>query len=184
MEVVAIGVVKFVRGVGVAAFVAVSLSLVLASGALAASRPRSDGFAQQATLIASDEIGISGIGSAVALSSDGKTALIGGPGDNEEVGAARVFTRRGSAWIEQAKLMGGGEIGKANFGASVALSGDGKTALIGGLGDDERVGAAWVFKRSGATWTCVGGGCGPVALSGDARTALVGTTVFVKAAHK
>ena len=49
----------------------------------------------------------------MALSADGNTALIGGPGDNSYVGAAWVFTRSGSTWTQQgAKLTGGGETGE------------------------------------------------------------------------
>ena len=51
------------------------------------------------------------------------TALIGGPGDNEGVGAAWVFTRSGTTWTQQgAKLTGSGETGAGEFGTSVALS--------------------------------------------------------------
>src|SRR6185369_13726959 len=46
-------------------------------------------------------------GSAVALSSDGNTALIGALGDNATVGAAWVFTRSNGNWTQQgAKLVG------------------------------------------------------------------------------
>ncbi len=135
-----------------------------------------------------------------ALSSDGNTALIGGPFDNGEVGAAWVFTRSGSTWTQQGeKLVGNctsscanegtGESGTGWFGTSAALSSDGSTALIGGHGDNEYVGAAWVFTRSGSTWTQQGekltpspssySGLNPnfgdgVALSSDGSTALIG----------
>ena len=94
----------------------------------------------------------------MALSSEGTTALIGGPDDNEGVGAAWVFTRTGTTWTQQgAKLTGSGErrreLGEGEFGYSVALSAEGNTALIGGPGDNGSVGAAWVFTRSGTTWT-------------------------------
>jgi FG-GAP repeat len=102
-------------------------------------------------------------GTYVALSSDGNTALIGGTGDNNNVGAAWVFTRSGSTWTQQGpKLVGNctsscanegtGESGEGYFGF-VTLSSDGNTALIGGIGDNGNVGAAWVFTRSGSTWT-------------------------------
>jgi hypothetical protein len=130
----------------------------------------------------------------VALASDGKTALIGGPGDNSHVGAVWAFRRSGSTWTQQGeKLTGSGESGGHTFfGNSVALSGDGNTALIGGPGDNdyslESQGAAWVFTRSGATWTQQGekltqvgesdngdlGFGASVALSYDGNTALVG----------
>ncbi len=86
----------------------------------------------------------------------GEHALIGGPGDNKEVGAAWVFTRSGSTWTQQGeKLTGSGEIhegessGKGAFGFSVALSAGGEYALIGGPGDNGGVGAAWVFTALG-----------------------------------
>ncbi len=107
-----------------------------------------------------DHIGEGEFGHSVALSADGNTALIGGPGDNGGatneggVGAVWVFTRSGSTWTQQGeKLTGTGEIGKGAFGESVVLSADGDTALIGGSGDNGGAGAAWVFTRSGSTWT-------------------------------
>jgi hypothetical protein len=133
------------------------------------------------------EIGEGGFGTSVALSGDGDTALIGGPGDNGTQGAAWVFTRTGSTWTQQGeKLTGAGETGAAWFGYSVALSGDGDTALIGGWLDNGWKGAAWVFARSGSTWTqqgekLTGGGeIGEgmfgtnVTLSADGDTALIG----------
>ena len=130
------------------------------------------------------------IGMSVALSADGNTALVGAPADGtytEYKGSAFVFTRSGSTWTQQGeKLTGGGEVGGAWFGESVALSADGNTALIGGPTDDGAIGAAWVFTRSGSTWTqqgekLTGGGeVGEaffgknVALSADGNTALIG----------
>jgi hypothetical protein len=127
-------------------------------------------------------------GDRVALSANGDTALVGGPQDHHDVGAAWVFTRSGSTWTQQgAKLTGAGETtGEGYFGESVALSGDGKTALIGGPRDNNDAGSAWVFTRSGSTWTQQGakltgkeeaaqGNFGTsVALSENGSTALIG----------
>ena len=72
------------------------------------------------------ESGAGAFGVDVALSADGSTALIGAPGDNDGVGAAWVFTRSGSTWIQQGpKLTGAGEDGFGEFGSSVALSATG-----------------------------------------------------------
>jgi hypothetical protein len=91
-------------------------------------------------------------GRSVALSGDGEVALIGAPTDNHNQGAAWVFERAGSGWVERGpKLLGGGEGLEGHFGFSVALSEDGATALVGAR-DDEGRGAAWVFARSGTTW--------------------------------
>jgi PKD repeat protein len=126
-----------------------------------------------------------GYGYSVAISADGNTALVGGSGNDSGVGAAWVFTRSGSTWVQQERLTGAGESGEGDFGSSVALSADGDTALIGAPGDGH-IGAAWVFKRSGSTWTQQGPkltGAGEVgegkfgysvALSADGSTALVG----------
>jgi hypothetical protein len=131
------------------------------------------------------EVGSAWFGESVALSADGNTALIGGPTDNGQVGAAWVFTRSGATWMQQGeKLTGGGEQGEGFFGKNVALSADGNTALIGGYNDNEHRGAAWVFTRSGSMWSqqdeklTGSGNLGffgwGVALSGDGNTALIG----------
>jgi hypothetical protein len=132
------------------------------------------------------------LGAAVALSSDGDTALVGAGGDGEQ-GAAWAFTRSGSGWQRRAKLTGHGERGLGNFGESVALSANGKIALIGcpmenslGL---QRVGSAWLFSGSGSSWTRRAKLAAPgtrvedglfgvsVALSGVGTTELVGVEV-------
>jgi hypothetical protein len=129
-------------------------------------------------------------GRAVALSGDGNTALVGGPGDSEGSGAAWVFVRNGSVWSQQGNKLGGtGSVGGgASQGFSVALSADGNTAILGGPIDSAYAGAAWVFTRSGGMWTQQGqklvgtGATGAyaaqqgrsVALSADGNTAIVG----------
>src|ERR1017187_10075567 len=123
-------------------------------------------------------------GQSVALSGDGNTATVGGPFDNNVVGAIWVYTRSGGVWYQQGgKLVGTGAVGRAYQGTSVALSTDGNTAIVSGFGDNAIVGAVWVFTRSGGVWSQQGGklsGSGPldgfgnsVALSGDGNTAAV-----------
>jgi len=135
-----------------------------------------------------EEDGESHFGRSVALSADVTTALVGGPGDTGDRGAAWVFARAGTAWPQQgAKLTGGEEeSGEGRFGYSVALSAFGNTALVGARGDSGSVGAAWVFARSSTTWKqqgakLKGGGEGGegqfgygVALSADGEVALIG----------
>jgi hypothetical protein len=142
------------------------------------------------------ELGDGRFGYAVALSSAGETALIGGEADDDGIGAAWVFTRSASSWSQQGeKLTGATGVDKGFFGFSVALSSDGSTALIGGQ-DTNDIGAAWVFRRSHSRWSKgeqltrsgeVGLGAfgASVALSSGAETALVGGSVdnnFVGAA--
>ncbi len=131
-------------------------------------------------------------GNSVALSADGNTAIVGGPGDTSAsnffgVGTAWVFTRSNGTWTQQgSKLVGTGAVGNSGQGTSVALSADGNTAIVGGAGDNASVGAAWIFTRSGGIWTQQGSklvGAGAVggaeqgwsvALSSDGNTAIVG----------
>jgi IPT/TIG domain/FG-GAP repeat len=140
---------------------------------------------QQAKLEGGGEVGTGEFGRSVALSADGTTALIGGLSDDGETGAAWAFGLSGSTWTQQDELKAAGEIGRGEFGSSVALSASGDTALIGASQDDDAVGSAWVFTRSGSSWSQdarlagdeeVGEGefGTSVALSSDGDTALVG----------
>jgi hypothetical protein len=107
-------------------------------------------------LIGTGAIGLAGQGQgySVSLSADGSIAIVGGPIDNTEAGAAWVFKRSGGVWSQQgSKLVGTGAVGSfAEQGYSVSLSADGSTAIVGGPGDDTPpdnvgVGAAWVFTQ-------------------------------------
>jgi len=142
-------------------------------------------WSQQALLVGSGVNGGS-LGTTVALSADGNTAIIGVSGDSNSTGAAWVFTRSSGVWSQQGpKLVGTGAVGAAGQGGAVALSGDGNTAILGGLNDNNEVGATWVFTRSNGVWTqqakLVGTGAvgaagqgSSLALSGDGNTAIVG----------
>jgi len=132
-------------------------------------------------------------GNSVAISSDGTTAIIGGPTDNDYIGAAWVYTLSSGLWPQQGNKLGGGDAVNGRYGVeqgnSVCLSQDGNTAIIGGPADNGNVGAAWVFTRTGGVWTQQGkklvgtGGLnwvmGPqqgysVSLSADGNTAIIG----------
>lgn len=134
-------------------------------------------------------------GSAVAVSADGRTALVGAfsedhgaPPPGYNFGAAYVFVRDSGGWRQQARLVAADARSGAYFGISVALSADGETALIGARGDDEvepRAGAAYVFRRSSEEWIQEAKLLSPepvahrsfgraVALSGNGLQALVG----------
>ncbi|HKM87349.1 MAG TPA: hypothetical protein VJX48_01975, partial [Xanthobacteraceae bacterium] len=123
---------------------------------ICASQPAAAQFIQQgAKLVGTDFVGSPEQGYSVALSADGTTAIVGGPDDNADIGAAWVFTRSGGVWTQQgSKLVAGDAAGTSvEFGYSVALSADGNTAIIGGPADNGSIGAAWVFTRSGGVWT-------------------------------
>jgi uncharacterized protein (TIGR03437 family) len=142
---------------------------------------------QGAKLVGTGAAGAAWQGDHVALSGDGNTAILGGPGDNSGPGAAWIFTRSGGVWTQQGgKLLSTGIVGSAQIGSSVALSGDGNMAVIGGMNDNAYAGAAWVFTRSGGVWAqqgskLVGAGAvgtakqgASVGLAGDGNTVIVG----------
>jgi hypothetical protein len=113
-------------------------------------------FTQEAELTGSDQQGGDEFSSSLAI--DGNTAIIGAffhfdsaPGQ----GAAYIFVRNGTTWTQQQELNPSDGIEFANFGTSVALSGN--TAVVGepgyGVSPNFNQGAANVFVRSGTTWT-------------------------------
>ena len=104
-------------------------------------------------LVGSGAVGMGGFGAmqgtSVSLSADGNTAIVGGPSDNNFVGAAWVWTRSGGVWTQQGtKLVGSGVVGNSNQGISVSLSADGNTAIVGRPNDNSNIGAAWLFAAS------------------------------------
>ena len=112
---------------------------------------------QQARLTASDGGTLSRFGSAVAL--DGGTIVVGARqatvAGKELAGAAYVFDRDGTNWVEQAKLAP--EDGKAEdwFGGAVSIWRN--TIVVGAFSADvaDRLdaGAAYIFNRNGGDWT-------------------------------
>ena len=92
-----------------------------------------------------------------SVSLSGDSALIGADGDDdqgESSGSAYVFTRTGSNWTQQAKLLAPNGTAYDSFGWCISLSGD--IALIGAPFDDDKgdqSGSAYVFNRTGSNWT-------------------------------
>lgn len=107
-------------------------------------------------------------GTAVALSGEGSTALIGAPHSDATspgAGAVYIFNHTTDGWdTENPLLLSEPNIEKYdNFGTAIALSGDGATALIGAPGTRanvasdlsvkrNNVGTAYVFKQLGGEW--------------------------------
>ena len=127
------------------------------------------------------------VGTGLAVSADGQTAVVGAKGDNSNTGAVWIYKKSGSDWVQDGnKLVATGATGSAQQGVSVAISADGNTVLVGGFANNGGIGAAWVFKRSAGVWAQEAGplagndsignsGQGlSVSLSADGNTALVG----------
>ncbi|HKS38875.1 MAG TPA: Ig-like domain-containing protein [Verrucomicrobiae bacterium] len=110
---------------------------------------------EQGKLVASDAARSAQFGNAVALSGD--TLVVGAHSDGANgvsAGAAYVFVRSGTTWIQQARLVASDPGSNEQFGCAVAIEGD--TVAVGALGDGTvfaGTGAVYVFERSGGAWT-------------------------------
>ena len=85
---------------------------------------------EQAKLTASDGAADDNFGNSVAISGD--TVVVGAWHDDDngtDSGSAYIYTRSGTAWTEQAKLMASDGAADDEFGDSVAISGD--TVVVG-----------------------------------------------------
>jgi hypothetical protein len=138
-------------------------------------------------LVGTGAIGSSVQGYNTAISGDGQTIVVGGFGDDGNVGAVWIYIKTPNGWVQQSnKMVGTGALGFANQGRSVAISADGNTVAVGGYTDNGGIGAVWVFVRLRGAWQQEGqkligtGGIGAtyqgasVSLSGDGNTLLVG----------
>jgi hypothetical protein len=140
--------------------------------ARAGSEWRQTNYLKASNIENGDSFGVSNM-----LSDDGNTILVGSldedclctgvingrtdVGNNDQPsdtssGAAYVFVRSGSTWLQQAYVKPS-MISRGDwFGNRLALSGDGNTALIGAPLEDkpaDEAGAAWLFSRGGGMWT-------------------------------
>ncbi len=116
-------------------------------------------WSQQTKIVASDKHIAQHFGSAVSLSEDGNTAIVGAEKSDAlpqaaSCGAAYIFTRSGTTWSQQAKIFASDGVDGYYFGNSVSITDDGNTAIIGARNDGgTNFGAAYVFTRSGTSWS-------------------------------
>ena len=149
-------------------------------------------WSQQQKIQASDAQSSDRFGTFVSISSDGDTAIVGAPGEatgGTNAGAAYIFTRSGTTWSQEAKIVSTDLQSEDKFGTSVSISGDGNTAIVGATGEDttaSEAGSAYIFTRAGTTWSqkkkfqasnaSSGDSFGEaVAMSNDGETAIVGS---------
>jgi hypothetical protein len=154
----------------------------------------------QQSVVSSDGAASDYFGSAVAMSADGTTALVGAynknVGVNNYQGEAYVFTNSGGVWSEVARLRSSDGSSWDYFGVALALSSDGSTALVSAryknVGASLNQGEAYIFTRPVGGWASASpltedavlvqsdpSGSDyfgySVALSSDGATALLGT---------
>lgn len=87
--------------------------------------------------------------SSVALSSNGRSLVVGGSQDNTSSGGIWVFNESEGVWTQQGeKLTVTGNAGSAEVGTAVSMSADGNTIIATGPGDASGAGATWIFRRN------------------------------------
>ena len=112
-------------------------------------------WSQQAKLTANDGVGYDFFGGSVLINGD--NAIVGADLDDDNgksSGSAYIFTRSGTSWNQQAKLIPNDAAAYDHFGSSVSISGD--AAIVGNRQDDDNgnnSGSAYVFTRSGTSWS-------------------------------
>jgi len=148
-------------------------------------------WSNQATLTPSDGPKVTfGIG--VSMSEDGNNVIVGCPRESTtNYGSAYIFTRIGSTWTQQQKIIAGDQSTNDYFGTSVSMSANGNIVAVGapqgGLMASTTPGKAYIFTRSGSTWTQQQKITAPalgtlrnfalrIRISGDGLTILVGGT--------
>jgi len=112
-------------------------------------------WSQQAKLTASDAAANDVFGVSVAIAGD--TIVVASDLDDDngiDSGSVYVFTRTGTTWTQQAKLIANDGAASDFFGYNVAIAGD--TIVVGARMHDDNgnnSGSAFVFTRTGTTWT-------------------------------
>lgn len=122
-------------------------------------------------------------GNLVALKGD--RALVGAPYHDdpaENIGAAYVFRREGTKWVQEAKLVPqDGQSGDMFAGASLAFNG--RHAMVAPSWLGPSFGRAYIFERSGTSWgsgcRVTPGGGNPMALSHEYAFVHARDSVFV-----
>ena len=106
-----------------------------------------------AKVIASDGVISDQFAVSVAISGDGNTAIVGAYFDDDYRGSAYIYTRSGSTWTQQTKLIASDGVGSDRFGTSVSISSDGNTAIVGAYSDDSSRGSAYIYTRTNGRWS-------------------------------
>ena len=121
---------------------------------------------QETKIVASDRTSGGIFGISVAISGDyvvvgaiGESKNEGGTNYKFEAGAAYIFKRTGTNWVQEAKIVASDRGEQDHFGYSVAISGDyvvvsaeDESEDVTGRNTQLRAGSAYIFKRTVTNW--------------------------------
>ena len=152
------------------------------AGAVIAYTRRPGAWEEEQTLTALDATPNAAFGTVLDI--DAERAVVGAPGDSEGgagAGAAYVFERAGTSWVEDAKLTSSLAAANDTMGSAVALDGDSVAVGLPGAG----AGEVLVFVREANGYTeqarLTALDAGPGDLAFGAAVALRGDTLVVGA---
>jgi hypothetical protein len=135
-------------GVSIPSPLANAISKRLAAAPTVAAPDASQAAGKQQELQTSDGV-LTGV--SVSLTADGRTALVGSPGNT--VGAAYVFVEHAGKWSEAQELDSPAGSAEDSYGSSVAISGDGSTVLVSAYsGGSTENGIVYAYSRKGDTY--------------------------------
>lgn len=130
--------------------------LLWAVVAVASTATFARGQCETGKVVPSDGLVNDFFGAAVDLS--GGWLIAGAPGRDFGVGAAYVYERMGSSWVERALLLPSNPVGLDDFGRSVAITG--LYAAVGmpkaDIGPNADIGLVQVYRWSGTNWILEG----------------------------
>lgn len=114
---------------------------------------------QEAKLVTNDKATSDFHAMSVGIDSTGSRIILGSQlADATDTGAAYIFSRSGTIWTQEAKLLAADKAANAYFGTSVCLNSDSTRAYIGAYNETNTTstdgkGAVYIFKRSGTIWS-------------------------------
>lgn len=116
---------------------------------------------QEAKLIASDPLESAHFGRSVAITTDGSRIVVGAysmtNGAYTNAGAAYIFSRSGTSWSQEAKLLPNNPASNDEFGVSVSIDDTGERVVVGAYkkttASTTQGGSIYVYSRSVTEWT-------------------------------
>ena len=143
-------------------------SALFAAGAAYVYARQGASWKQTAQLSASSAEAGGAFGSSIALAADGRTLIVGAPGEQMRKGAVYVFSLEAAGWQPKARLQASNGQAGDQFGSSVAIASNTGLVAVGAMyedssetgtralgGDDQLkdAGAVYLFDRQGSSWT-------------------------------
>jgi hypothetical protein len=130
------------------------------TGGVYAFTQATSGWQRQQRITATDNDSFDSFGNAVAVSADGKTAVVGAYRDEDpngvEAGAAYVIQHTNTEWVQQTKLTASDGNIRDLFGSAVGISADGRTVVVGAQRDESPNGvdggSIYVFQQRESAW--------------------------------